>query len=86
MLTAAGSLLTTAALEKSAAMAQKPTEPSADQLAGPADGAMEEDVKPVLDLAVAQVRKDIETTSQMLSIDKGKFFLDKFTLAFNFYN
>ena len=88
MLSAAGSLLSTAANEKANAVGggSKPVAyggqlgPPPPPLAAAAGGRQqqqqrqqlgEEDVKPVLDLAVEQLRRDIHNTSQMLSISRG---------------
>ena len=89
MLSAAGSLLSTAANEKANAAVggSKPVAyggqlgpPPPPPLAAAAGGRQqqqqrqqlgEEDVKPVLDLAVEQLRRDIHNTSQMLSISRG---------------
>ena len=87
MLSAAGSLLSTAANEKANAAVggSKPVAYGGQlgpppPLAAAAGGRQqqqqrqqlgEEDVKPVLDLAVEQLRRDIHNTSQMLSISRG---------------
>ena len=89
MLSAAGSLLSTAAANEKANAAVGGSKPVAyggqlgpppPPLAAAAGGGQqqqqrqqlgEEDVKPVLDLAVEQLRRDIHNTSQMLSISRG---------------